>query len=151
MIYFAEVIKDGHTKDPGLQGRCKVRCYTRQDNEQSTKDEDLSLALPLLEPTSASIAGMGKVPTGLLPGSRVAITHAENDVNKQFPIIMGSWPRGFKPVVSQNENDSNQDSLSNLDQQTKGFDLPTFAKPDKDCRCPANPRVNKTKAKALEV
>lgn len=151
MIYFAEVIKDGHNKDESGQGRCKIRVYTRQDNEQQTKDQDLAFGLPLLEPTSASIAGVGKVPTGLLPGSRVAVMYANDDSHKQFPIILGTWPRGYAPVTSAQESDSEKDGKDAVNKQTAKLDAPSYTKKKKDLTAPANPRVNPNNKPIMSV
>jgi hypothetical protein len=91
-IYFAEVrnIKD----DPTKSGRVKVRIYNTQNDEQQVKDDDLPWALPLQPVTSAATAKVGATPFGLIVGSRVAITYAENDTAEEYPIILGSFARG---------------------------------------------------------
>lgn len=83
--------------DPTKSGRCRVRIYNEQNDEQKVKDDDLPWAIPLQPITSAATAKIGVVPSGLLVGSRVLITYLADDVNKQYPIILGSLGRGALP------------------------------------------------------
>ena len=95
-MYFAEV-RD--IMDPLKSGRVKVRMYGYHDNEKMVKDDDLPWALPLHPVTSAATGKVGITPTGLLVGSRVVILFMENDDNKQYPIIMGSFARGAMAIT----------------------------------------------------
>lgn len=151
-IYFAEVVD--FKSDPSKTGRCKIRFYPNKGmnftNEQMMPDDQLPYAMPLLEPTSPSTAKIGKIPTGLIKGSRVAVCFASSDEQKQYPIILGSFPRGFEPVTSQNQSDSDQDGLSNVDKQTAGIDVPFSGNPNpsggyENLGKTLNPRSNKNK------
>lgn len=146
-IYFAEVVD--FKSDPSKTGRCKIRFYPNKGmnftNEQTMPDAELPYAMPLMNATSASTGKIGTIPTGLIKGSRVAVTFSANDINKQYPIILGSFPRGFEPVTSQNQSDSDQDGLSSVNQQTAGFDVPYGGNPgtnSDDVGRTLNPRTN---------
>lgn len=90
-FYFAEV-RD--ILDPLGSGRVKIRKYGYQNDEQNMKDDNLPWALPLQPVTSAATEKVGSTPHGLLVGSRVVVSYAENDTAQQYPIIFGSFARG---------------------------------------------------------
>lgn len=92
-IRYAEV---RNIMDPWESGRVQLRIYGHHDNEEKVKDDDLPWALPIQDITSAATERVGTSPTGLLVGSRVLITYAEDDVEEQYPIIMGSYGRAGK-------------------------------------------------------
>lgn len=146
MIYFAEVrnIEDDETKS----GRCKIRLYPHangmdQSDEQNIKDEDLAWAFPLMPSTSASTGKVGTIPTGLQVGSRVAVMFCATDVEKRYPIILGSFHRAFPPVTNERQSDSNKDGMDSVNQQQAGVDLPSNARTVQDNigRNPINPRI----------
>ena len=83
--------------DPTRSGRCRVRIYNENNNEQQVKDDDLPWATPLHPVTSAATAKIGISPSGLLVGSRVLITYLPEDTAEQYPIILGSLGRGDLP------------------------------------------------------
>jgi len=157
-IYFAEVVD--FKSDPSKTGRCKIRFYPNEGmnftNEQSMPDDQLPYAMPLMNATSASTGKIGTIPTGLIKGSRVAVTFASGDTNKQYPIIIGSFPRGFEPVTSQYQSDSEQDGLSNVNRQTAGIDVPYSGNPNpnggrENIGRTSNPRSNKQTNLARDV
>lgn len=93
-FYMAEV-RQGPHKDPSNSGCCQIRIYNRQNDEQKVKDEHLKWATPLHPITSAATAGVGIIPAGMIPGSRVLITYL--DEGEQYPIILGTLGRGELP------------------------------------------------------
>ena len=105
--YFAEV-RD--INDPTQSGRCKVRIYGQEDNEQEVKDDQLPWAVSLMPSTSASTNRMGAIPTGMVQGSRVLVMFLDEE--EQYPIILGSFHRSLEPKHSQNESDSNKDDIN---------------------------------------
>lgn len=146
MIYFAEVrnIED----DPSQSGRVRLRMYPHaggmdQSDTQNIKDEDLPWGFPLMESTSAGTNKVGKIPTGLRVGSRVAIMYSATDTEKQYPIILGSFARAFPPVGNKDQSDSNKDGFDSVDKAQKGVDLPAQAATSEDNigKNPVNPRI----------
>lgn len=93
-IYFAEV-RD--IKDPLESGRVKIRKYIHENDEKNIKDEHLPWAITMMPTTSASTTGVGTSPVGLLVGSRVIITYADDDTSEQYPIVLGSFYRSAVP------------------------------------------------------
>lgn len=96
MIFkFAEIrnVKD----DPSKSGRCRIRVYGTQDDEQECKDEDLPWALPLQPITSAATGGVGISPHGLVVGSRVLVGYMPEDTAQLNPVIFGSFSRAETP------------------------------------------------------
>lgn len=83
--------------DPSESGRCTIRRYGQDSNEQDIKDEDLPWGLPIMPCNSASTGGVGIAPVGLRKGSRVIITYADDDIEEKYPIILGSFYRGGMP------------------------------------------------------
>ncbi len=92
-IRFAEV---RNLKDPWESGRVQLRIYGAHDSEQKVKDDDLPWALPVQDITSAATERIGTSPTGMLVGSRVIVTYAEDDTEEQYPIILGTYARAGK-------------------------------------------------------
>lgn len=88
-------VRQGPHKDPSNSGCCQIRIYNRQNDEQKVKDEHLKWATPLHPITSAATAGVGIIPAGMIPGSRVLITYLDDD--EQYPIILGTLGRGELP------------------------------------------------------
>ena len=115
--YFAEV-RD--INDPTQSGRCKVRIYGQEDNEQEVKDDQLPWAVSLMPSTSASTNRMGAIPTGMVQGSRVLVMFLDEE--EQYPIILGSFHRSLEPKHSQNESDSNKDDKNSAGED--GIDIP---------------------------
>jgi|694.fasta_scaffold82797_3 hypothetical protein len=78
--------------DPLNAGRVQVRCYEYHelDDVNSVPSENLPWATPLLPLTSASSAGTGTSPTGLMAGSWVFGFF--RDADQQDPVILGSVP-----------------------------------------------------------
>ncbi len=89
-VRFAEVRS---VDDPNESGRVQIRLYGHDDDENNIKDEHLPWALCLMPITSASTNGIGRSPTGLIKGSRVAVVYAEDDHEEQYPIVLGSFHR----------------------------------------------------------
>lgn len=90
--------------DPTKSGRVKVRVYNHHNDEQEIKDDDLPWAMVCQPTTSAATSKVGLAPHGLRVGSRVLITYMEGDVAKQYPIVLGSLPRGDKPEGQEKSN-----------------------------------------------
>jgi hypothetical protein len=146
MFYFAEVrnIEDDETKS----GRVKIRLYPHgggmdQSDTQNIKDEQLPWAMPMMSATSPSTNKTGTIPTGLQVGSRVLVCYAATDVEKRYPIVVGSFHRAFPPVTNENESDSNKDGFNSVDKAQKGVDLPSMAmaSDDNKGKNPINPRI----------
>jgi hypothetical protein len=124
MIEFAEV---RNIKDPLFSGRVQLRIYGKHDDEKAVKDDHLPWSLPLMPPQSASTGKVGHPPTGLQIGSRVAITYAANDKQKQYPIILGSFYRGAQPQKADSSSgpSTSSDTASGtdkLDKESYGHD-----------------------------
>ena len=104
-------------EDPTKSGRCKVRLYNHQNDEQEVKDEDLPWAMVLQPITSPATAKVGISPSGLKVGSRVLCCFLPDDTAKQYPIILGSLGRGDKPEGQTKSNGGvakeSQDSQKN--------------------------------------
>lgn len=108
-------------------GRVKVRIYGLQDDEQNVKDDNLIEAIPLQDITSAATGKVGKIPTGLVVGSRVMIGYLANDPEKKSPFIFGSFARGAMP------NDRSPQTATAGREGTKkdsvGVDVPSGGNP----------------------
>lgn len=86
MLYYG-VVED--IEDPLGDGRVRVRVFgLHTDNTNSIKTSDLKWAGVLSSTDSASVSGIGVSPTGLLPGSWVALDFI--DTEQQYPLIIGS-------------------------------------------------------------
>lgn len=82
------VVED--TNDPLKLGRVRVRIFGYHTEDKSALSTgDLPWAHPLQDLTSASISGVGKSPTGLLPGSHV-FGFFRDGLNAQQPVVMFS-------------------------------------------------------------
>ena len=113
MIHFG-VVED-RKSDPLKLGRCKVRIVGLHNQDKAILPTvDLPWATPIQSIAQAGSNGIGISPTGLLEGSWVAVTFA--DEYKQIPIIIGSIA-GFKP------NQSTQDSVA---PETSSIPTPTL-------------------------
>jgi hypothetical protein len=82
-------------RDPSGSGRCKVRRYNRENDEQAVPDESLCWAHPMTPITSSSSGGIGIKPKALVVGARVLLMYMPEDHDKQSPIIMGTLPRAY--------------------------------------------------------
>lgn len=142
MFYFAEV---RNIMDESKSGRVQLRMYNRENDEKEIKNDHLAWGMPMMPSTSASTNRVGTVPTGLQVGSRVLCCFAADDLEQQYPIILGSYPRAFPPISGGDENtsDSEKDGNSNVNKEEAGFDVPTQALGDKEvvARNPINPRI----------
>lgn len=110
--------------DPTYSGRCRVRIYNDQNDEQNVKDEHLPWATPMHPITSAATAGVGIIPTGLIVGSRVLITYLPWDTSEQYPIILGSLGRGELPSVRGIRKQSDEESGGQTAVADAGIDNP---------------------------
>jgi hypothetical protein len=90
--------------DPTKSGRVKTRAYNRQNDEQSIPDDDLPWAAVLQPAQSAATSKLGLSPHGLKVGSRVLTMYMPWDVAKQYPIVLGSLPRGDMPEGHEDDN-----------------------------------------------
>ena len=87
-VWFHGVVED--VNDPLYIGRVRVRCIEfHSKNIQLLPTEHLPWASVLQPITSAAVSGVGRSPTGLLPGSWV-VGFFRDGYNAQDPIIMGS-------------------------------------------------------------
>lgn len=102
MFYIAEVrnFKD----DPTKSGRVRIRIYNEHNDEQQIKDDDLPWAMVVQPSTSAATSKLGHSPHGLRVGSRVLVTYLPDDHAKQYPIVLGSLPRGDMPEGNDESN-----------------------------------------------
>lgn len=110
--------------DPTYSGCCQIRTYNNENDENNVKDEDLKWATPLHPITSAATAGVGIIPSGLIPGSRVLITYLEDDIGEQYPIILGSLGRGELPTKDGVRKQSDEDSGGKTAKDDAGPDNP---------------------------
>lgn len=120
-IYMGEVRS---IDDPSHSGCCQVRLFNRQNDEQNVKDEHLKWATPLHPITSAATAGVGIIPSGMVPGSRVLVTFLEEDTGEQYPIIIGSLGRGELPSEKGLGKKSDQQSAGKIQKDRAGCDNP---------------------------
>lgn len=116
--------------DPTMSGRVKTRAYNRQNDEQEIPDDDLPWASVLQPTTSAATSKLGVIPHGLRVGSRVLVMYMPWDVSKQYPIVLGSLPRGDMPEGHDDDNGGvgkdSQDAYKNSGGEIKhkGVDHP---------------------------
>tara|TARA_Y100000004_G_scaffold197173_1_gene270190 strand:- start:317 stop:1558 length:1242 start_codon:yes stop_codon:yes gene_type:complete len=113
--WFVGVIED--INDPEEMGRVKVRCYgyhtDDKDEEKGLPTEHLPWAHQMIPITSASMSGIGRSGTGLLPGSWV-VGFFRDGVNAQEPVIMGSFPSvSFKKDPEQGFSDPDDEHPRN--------------------------------------
>lgn len=76
--------------DPQQLGRVKVRVFGVHDDTNSVSDEDLPWAQVLMSPTSASLAGVGRSPTGIAPDSFVYGIFLDG-MEGNFPLVIGTF------------------------------------------------------------
>lgn len=117
-FFFAEV-RD--IDDPLKSGRHQIRHYGKNDDEGNVTDDNLRWGMPMQGVTSAATGKVGSSPTGMRKGSRVMVTYAHDDPEKQYPIIMGSYARG---APGNGDPTGGKDSL---DQNNYGVDIPGTA------------------------
>lgn len=110
--------------DPTHSGSVQIRLFNRQNNEQEIKDEHLKWATPLHPITSAATAGVGVIPAGMVPGSRVLITYLEEDDGEQYPIVIGSLGRGELPMEKGLGKKSDTQSAGKTEKDKAGPDNP---------------------------
>ena len=117
-------VRQGPHKDPSNSGCCQIRIYNRQNDEQKVKDEHLKWATPLHPITSAATAGVGIIPAGMIPGSRVLITYLDDDEGEQYPIILGTLGRGELPDEDGIGKRSDTQTAGKIDKSKSGVDNP---------------------------
>lgn len=141
--WFVGVVED--RQDPLKLGRVKVRCFGYhtdvtcggEDGDDCLDTEHLPWAEIGMPPTSASIEGIGRSPTGLVEGSYV-YGFFKDGPKTQEPIILGTlW--GISPYVGKPEPSEEEDFIADPsgDKQvyeTKGFiDHRTYDGKDFSC------------------
>jgi len=85
--FFTGVVED--RMDPLKLGRCKVRVVGVHTHVKSVlPTTDLPWAMPMQPLTSAGVSGVGHTPMGPVEGTWVIVFF--NDIDMQFPIMMGS-------------------------------------------------------------
>lgn len=88
-VWFFGVVED--IIDPINIGRVKVRCYGwHTDDREVLPEDELPWAQVMMPVTSASMAGVGQSPTGLIEGSHVIGFFMDGAVG-QMPMIIGSF------------------------------------------------------------
>lgn len=153
MFYFYEVrnIEDDESKS----GRVKLRAYPHKvldhSDEQNVKDDDLPWGMPLMPSTSPSTNKAGAIPTGLQVGSRVLCCFADGDVDRQYPIILGSFHRAFPPVGNEQESDSDKDGNSDVEKGEAGVDVPAPGNPELNEKGQLSPNNEKVSPESYEV
>ena len=132
MFYIAEV--RNFQEDPTKSGRVKIRIYNEHNDEQSITDDDLPWAMVVQPSTSAATAKLGHAPHGLRVGSRVLVTFLPHDHAKQYPIVLGSLPRGDMPEGHEDSNGGigrdSQEAQKNSGGgiKVKGVDNPAYSR-----------------------
>jgi hypothetical protein len=134
MFYIAEV--RNFEDDPTKSGRVKVRIYNEHNDEQAIKDDALPWAMVVQPSTSAATAKLGHAPHGLRVGSRVLVTFLPHDHAMQYPIVLGSLPRGDMPEGHEDSNggigrdtqEAQKNSGGSI--RVKGVDNPAVSKDD---------------------
>ena len=87
--WFVATVED--VNDPLKIGRVRVRVVNEHDDPSITTN-DLLWATPIIPITSASANGVGRSPTGLLPGSHVFGFYLDGH-EKQLPMLWGSYAK----------------------------------------------------------
>jgi hypothetical protein len=101
--------------DPEKLGRVRVRIFGKHHQDPNIlKNEDLPLAQVLMPPIYASLSGVGKTPTGLLPGSWVIGFFLDPEI-ENMPIILGSVPSMQFPEDAQKEVEHDDKSGNQAD------------------------------------
>ncbi|MBT5188131.1 MAG: hypothetical protein HOM01_15085 [Kordiimonadaceae bacterium] len=89
-IWFYGVVED--INDPLKIGRCRVRILAAHTHDSSILPTDaLPWASPIMPITSASIAGVGISPTGILVGAWV-VGFFIDSIGNQEPVLFGTIP-----------------------------------------------------------
>lgn len=99
---FVGVVAD--IADPQQLGRVRVRIFGTHDDTNNISDEDLPWAQVLVSPTSASLSGVGRSPTGIAPNSFVIGVFLDG-MEGQFPLILGTFHK--MPNKDPNQSDVN--------------------------------------------
>jgi Gp5 N-terminal OB domain len=87
MNLFQGVVED--VNDPLKIGRVRVRVFGLHSDDRSLIPTNALPWATVLQPvTSASMSGIGNSPTGMLPGTWVALYFT--DVDCQYPVVMGT-------------------------------------------------------------
>ena len=90
-VWFYGVVEDRH--DPLYLGRVKVRCIGWHTDDKTPGSgiptEDLPWADVINPITSASMSGIGRSPTGMVPGTHV-FGFFRDGIEGQEPVIMGT-------------------------------------------------------------
>ena len=120
-VWFFGVIED--IIDPLNIGRVKVRCYGwHTEDREVLPPEGLPWAQVMMPVTSASMAGVGQSPTGLIEGSHV-MGFFMDGTNAQQPMIIGSFhgipappdlAKGFTDPTGGNHTQFNLPDTPNL-------------------------------------
>jgi hypothetical protein len=126
-LFVAEV-REGPHKDPSNSGCCRIRPYMYANDEQNIKDEHLKWATPLHPITSAATAGVGIIPAGMIPGSRVLCTYLDDDEAEQYPIILGCLGRAELPDEDGISKKSDRQTGGKIDKAKAGPDNPVRVK-----------------------
>jgi hypothetical protein len=108
--------------DPGNSGACQVRMINYQNDEKNVKDEHLKWCTPLHPITSAATAGVGIIPAGMCVGSRVLCAYLDDDLNEEYPIILGTLGRAQEPKEKGLGKQSDQDSGGKIPPEEAGPD-----------------------------
>jgi hypothetical protein len=120
-VHIGEVRKAPHD-DPTNSGMCQVRLFNKQNDEQNVKDENLKWCPALQSTTSAATSGIGDIPAGMIPGTRVLVTYLEEDTLQQHPIIIGTLQRGELPYAKGLGKQQDPQSGGKIDDSKKGPD-----------------------------
>ena len=90
MIFFIGIVEDRN--DPKSQGRVRVRIFGDHDADKTKIPTDsLPFSQVMMPVTSASCAGIGQSPTGIVEGSMVVGFYLDGP-NKQAPMVLGTLP-----------------------------------------------------------
>lgn len=127
VIHIGEVRK-GPQDDPTNSGMCQIRLFNKQNDEQNIKDEHLKWCPALQSTTSAATSGIGDIPSGIIPGTRVLVTYLEEDTFQQHPIIIGTLGRGELPYSKGLGTQQDPQSGGKIDDSKKGPDNPAPSK-----------------------
>ena len=88
MIFFIGIVEDRN--DPKSQGRVRVRIFGDHDADKTKIPTDsLPFSQVMMPVTSASCAGIGQSPTGIVEGSMVVGFYLDGP-NKQAPMVLGT-------------------------------------------------------------
>lgn len=124
-VYWAEIRS---IDDPTQSGHCRVRCYGKQNDEQSSPDDKLAWAMPMQPITSAATAGVGIIPSGMIVGTRVLVGYTEDDTSEQYPIILGSFGRAKLPSKGGVRSEPDEESGGKIAENESAPDNPIGSK-----------------------